>query len=604
MHPGKDNQGIIMYFSLNQEIRQEFVKDVTNRCFYNQNYIAYFFSAQPTDHYYLIKPSEFSSTPSFNNTNGWPIPIPSDTSFQGLRVSPKNYWKYLYGRGGYHWSVKTLLDDHRKLDGIPFLSPDQETYWQDQLIIFCGNEGRKQPLIFFIIFADSHSPQFKEFYNGIILTSIDQILKWVEDTHHQQYIFPAKSMKAIENRINLEEFQVIKETITSLPRQQRTPYLLRRLYYDFFIENMVQFPFLPPTVQEILMSLNHEFEKNQEHLFKANHYRDHYLHQTFVFLLGTSLINTLHQEMDWNIINHFNQAYRPGEDCLYSSLNHILLLWFLTSMFHDIAYPIEKSDDWITESLWLFLHPDHTRDKEFKITIDLLSKAPIDIYQQLIKNLATYRQALRFENSSIDYKNMGWMLNPGDSPLILDTMIPPFASKGHEVISALMLLDGMHEHTKLYQFLYPAASAISVHNTQWLKSVDLHVSYTQDPLAFLLILSDLLHDWGRYNYQQLDQAFNLYHNPCELADIEINNSAYPKKIIFKIKLKSPNSTKDKQTLANLLEQKKKQVENTFSSLCFIPGCDIVIQFFNEEGLLRQHILGHPGFPPATPLIKK
>ena len=95
------------------------------------------------------------------------------------------------------------------------------------------------------------------------------------------------------------------------------------------------------------MSLAKEFEKKQKNLFIIPFYRDHFLHQSNVYLLGITIISILERKFKNNIVEDFNRSYYPVDGQKYQYRHDACAIWFLASMFHDISYPVEKSGQWL-----------------------------------------------------------------------------------------------------------------------------------------------------------------------------------------------------------------------------------------------------------------
>lgn len=567
---------------LRKEIKENVVAELINRCFSAQEYAAYVFSTEKSeDGYYLLIPEESDATNGLKTKDDWPIPRQLDDEFKGLRVSPKNYQKYFNSRGGYRFSFQTIVKDHcDHYNGGRFLAPERETYWNQQLVIFCGYELKDEPLIIFLVFdmgkmktrEDNNKTVPEETpENDLIWINIHNVLKKVEDVIHVRHIFPEISLDAIDERIRLDELEKVNDSIVSLTRAPGSSNYLRKLYYDFFIDNMVLYPQLSLDNQETLMSLNREFEKYQKHLFRGEKYRDHFLHQIYVFLLGLSVLDIIQQDFEQDLVGHFNRAYKdiqPGE---YKTLNDIFLLWFLTSMFHDIAYPVELCEEWVAEAIRLFLTPGHNGKDDLGISLKFLKLEDNNVYLKGIDKLAELIKHLHFPAGE---KN-------GDRPGIAGQLERQFEAREHGVISAFMVLHSLQEQTGLHGFLFPAVEAISLHQL-WMPEDSLPcISFEKDPAGFLLILCDLLHDWGRYNYEKIDQVSNFALNPCQLTAIRNND----KTAVFDIEVKTPAHEEEEYMLQGLIKIKTKQIEKTFERLCFLPGYDIVIRLLREGEVL-------------------
>jgi hypothetical protein len=100
-----------------------------------------------------------------------------------------------------------------------------------------------------------------------------------------------------------------------------------------------------------------------------------------------------------------------------------------------------------------------------------------------------------------------------------------------------------------------------------------YISYKKDPLGFLLLLCDLLQDWGRHDFKDLGQAFKIEYSPWQLAGIEYDGS----KITFDIEIKTHSDPDSRKLLDKFLKYKKKENVKVFSRLRFIDNHNIVIR---------------------------
>ena len=95
---------------------------------------------------------------------------------------------------------------------------------------------------------------------------------------------------------------------------------------------------LPDKIRE----LAEKFEEHESILYNLSKYRDHFIHQAHVFLLGYVIINKIG-------LNNFEKIFFDSlkENNLLTTTGtnkpDILKTWFLASFFHDVAYAIEKT---------------------------------------------------------------------------------------------------------------------------------------------------------------------------------------------------------------------------------------------------------------------
>ncbi len=226
-------------------------------------------------------------------------------------------------------------------------------------------------------------------------------------------------------------------------------------------------------------------------------YRDHYLHQFQVFLLGSCILDRL---MD---INQPDIAKNPNID----------KQWLITSSFHDMAYPLQSYEDWakgfFKESLNI---PDlGTLDiKSYFVDRSLLSSTGY-----IVNTLCEKYFGKRLEGNWIDQ----------EKALILFSHDRISRTKHHCILSSLYLLkqalaEYPEEHNELVTDLFvPSALAIVLHhydqvfkklppNDKAWKDLEkaervLHsLEFKTDPLTCLLMFCDSAQEWGRPKLEQ------------------------------------------------------------------------------------------------------
>lgn len=613
----------------------EFVKKLAERRFLGQEYALYIFSIIPPQktNEYLLKLEAFGNTLYFNEDNGFPIP---KTNGLLLNVSLKSYqnYAYAYGRGGGIVRFISIVNDHESHGGKPFIEKKKLEYWQDKHIYFCGYEFEDARLVFFLVFDfepdkpsekadDKRCSEIAE--KEIYELNINPILRNVEHTFHKKFIFNEDYLKILAEKIDPRKFLSIHESIGEISSNYKYNNYLQKIYYDFLIKNFFLYhDKLTDFSQEKLLDLTRKFEKNQRNLFRIRNYRDHFLHQINVYLLGLAIINIIPGEFNSNIIKDFNQAYFTGGNQKFQNINDIGFIWFLAAMFHDIAYPVEKCGGWLDAFFQQYIYRQKDNRPILEANINIANMISDVDYNSCIEELAEFHRKLNFRKSSINYIDITneRSVNKGCEvrTQILDQII---RHRDHGILAAVMLIHSFKNEKEIFRFLFPAAAAISIHNflwtdkevlddpckicreflckecKEWGKSYDKYfknwaernknrpnrdkvedlryISYENDPVGFLLTICNLLHDWGRYDLENLKQVFDPFFNPCQLAGINIDEN----KIVFEIHITSPTDPGNKQKIMGLLEHKKRQIVRIFSRLQFIEGYDIIIRSVSE-----------------------
>ncbi|RLE62022.1 MAG: hypothetical protein DRJ47_11345 [Thermoprotei archaeon] len=225
-----------------------------------------------------------------------------------------------------------------------------------------------------------------------------------------------------------------------------------------------------------------KFQKDFELVLLLDpHYRDHFLHQLHVFLLGCFIIDKLYEDEDRTILTFDKRFGNPIED-----------IWLFAATYHDYNYNIQNYNQWIQtffkNTLFLDENPSQLRLDECYVKEDYMFKTK-DLCDSF--GLKVDRTTLLF---------------------FYDMIIN---QKNHGLLAALSLLKLFEQKSRLKtglnkEALLQAARAIALHDEKiWMhfsgtgknkfaqKKVLEKLKFTDDPLSFLLIFCDTIQEWGR-----------------------------------------------------------------------------------------------------------
>jgi hypothetical protein len=244
-------------------------------------------------------------------------------------------------------------------------------------------------------------------------------------------------------------------------------------------------------------------------------YREHFIHQFQVFLLGYYLINKK-ERLQKFLINHLreiNTRYATAKDD--EILEDILRIWFLASIFHDFAYSVGKMEGWLKKYFErVQIHPYP------KILIswsDMLAEYEIE-KTRLIQLVS------RFTNKKEEEI----------AELIKNAFIKEL---DHGVIGSLMLMNILRNEIDEI-ILKEACCAIALHTDNVYSKLG-NLTLTQFPFAFLLIFCDTAQQWGRPKIATLAQDINI-----TLEDITTDDCSK-----VEIKLKFEKGLTEEQKIA-------------------------------------------------------
>lgn len=288
-------------------------------------------------------------------------------------------------------------------------------------------------------------------------------------------------------------------------------------------------------VLKILKSVGKEFE---EILGTDIKYREHFVHQYQVFLLGYYIINQFDpfKEELIGYVKNLNNLY---------GFKEVLQIWFIVSLFHDLGYVVGKMDKWLLKFLnrlqiTSMKDDSNNRDNEISKLKEKLRKkiTLIDI------NWSDLHLSLEKEKIIILSKltNIFKSKRPEELSEILDDVF--FDKHDHGLISGLSLIKILLSKKEDFdkEIIEEAGAAITLHTLNIIEKIyenDSKKLLTEDsPFAFLLIFCDHAQDFGRFQINAFEQQ-----ERCKLKDIKINNSDNE----FIIELDYPKLEPDKIT---------------------------------------------------------
>ncbi|MFZ2410077.1 MAG: hypothetical protein WAW23_00755 [Candidatus Methanoperedens sp.] len=284
-------------------------------------------------------------------------------------------------------------------------------------------------------------------------------------------------------------------------------------------------------LQEYYTQMLEKLEEFRDHeklmLYDIEKYRDHFMHQFHVFIVGYIIINFIGIQKITDIVNA-----RLKNVSEFSAIaiqpDNLLRIWVFTSFFHDITYIIEKYQDKIMSFL------SRQLKTELHINIDwghlLSGEDPNVSHMNTLEKICSF-----FESPSAT--------NMTNKDALLKNYVKAILSnQDHGVISALMLVElflplihkkiengvasDAHKANIEMVEIYLAASAISMHNSCVFNSLRENIPsnkrliFEHFPIEFLLIYCDTCQEWGRK--KKIDKI--TYDSPV-LDKIELSGTS-------------------------------------------------------------------------------
>jgi hypothetical protein len=263
------------------------------------------------------------------------------------------------------------------------------------------------------------------------------------------------------------------------------------------------------------------FQKfNDNILSELPGYRDHFIHQYQVFLLGQYIIEKLNAHQNAFHTTYYETLLKDERSIKKSKAKEIAQkAWIVTSTYHDIAYPLQEINRWLPNTIKIFLGND-TEQIVPKVAFEKIFFIDTN-YLSYVDELTKYQKEINYFEGKIDENDFR------------NSFILNVKASDHGVLSSLILLRLNYNYRQ--DIILPAALAIALHKNLGLHySVELNkinIEYEKNPLLFLLLYCDLVQEWGRspknkYNSPHLTDLFVT----DDVSIIEDKGGAIPEEI--------------------------------------------------------------------------
>ncbi len=314
-----------------------------------------------------------------------------------------------------------------------------------------------------------------------------------------------------------------------------------------------------------IRKLAEKFEEHESILYNLSEYRDHFIHQAHVFLLGYDIINIIG-------IDNFKEI-------LFSSLENkniltkrtkkpdVLKTWFLASFFHDVAYAIEKTP--ILTDVFL---------KEI-----LSGETDTDVPK--ITGTFNWGAILAWNDNRFHLNELikcFYGVNDKKKKFIDNVLNnASIINQDHGVFSALILLNQLDEEIEKDPLtFYIAGLSIALHNKFVWENMKKEgqrlniyekIKFDEYPIPFLLMYCDNVQEWGR---QIGDRARSSSQEPM-LKGIDLNKNNITCTLLYT--KQSLTTSVLTQTLENIINQIKMYWSSEGGQFRFF------VKFCDDEG---------------------
>jgi len=222
---------------------------------------------------------------------------------------------------------------------------------------------------------------------------------------------------------------------------------------------------------------------DKEILAELPGYRDHFIHQFQVFLLGYCIIERLEE-----CGLPFNENYKKSLENYSNPINDdAKIAWMFTSTFHDISFPLEKISKWLPNKLNGFLGEK---------TDNIIPQIPI---QNIFFEDTHYLKSVNDLSDLFDKMGFTRLKKEFYMQKLLKLV---YSEKDHGILSSLMLL--ISQYRKKEEIILPSALAISLHKRLGKKfhKKGQNIKYEEFPLFYLLYYCDVVHEWEREDIKE------------------------------------------------------------------------------------------------------
>jgi len=262
------------------------------------------------------------------------------------------------------------------------------------------------------------------------------------------------------------------------------------------VMNLCKILELPPRFSNVFG----KFQKHEGILYTLPYYRDHFIHMFHVFCLGYFILNKW-----WiNEVPFFGSEDNDRK-------NEVLKTWFIASIQHDIAYPVERAEIWVPR------FPKDALDLDIEI-LSYFDWSPI---------LVTGESALHIEKMT---ENFLYPLNTTSNEDEIYRKKIAFKNwfnkqllekHDHGALGSLSILNFGWRESEL-ECVYNAALIVLLHNYSINRDVTIgELTFKSYPLAFLLTYCDTVQEWGRTQTEPLNGLHRLFDTSTKFERLDV-----------------------------------------------------------------------------------
>ncbi len=383
------------------------------------------------------------------------------------------------------WIITNRLEKHKEIHPAYTLRHVIKTKFEKSELIDSNDS------------LSSKADDISLFAGGVVLETVDTIAGVTPEQFGKRYIdrnllISTLSLRQISYRKELADL-VTKHLVEKSDEFNFVSDVFNKLWLDCIGLQYTDF------LEKFEPSLQYIFAEKREKTGKI--YRDHYIHQFQVFLLGLFIIDKLYD------------VFKDKDRYKYPELS-----WLIASSFHDVAYPVQLYNTWSGD----FFQSILKIPKEKNPGILELKSAFIErSFLTSIAHIITMLLKVHIKEDPID----NWLDKEQAIVNFFCNSITRRENQDHGVLSSISLskiLSEKNERDKIKQkfkkdfkevfqdLFVPSMLSIALHDSNILNGIckgagkcksSLNrlgsLNFNDDPLTFLLIFCDNVQEWGR-----------------------------------------------------------------------------------------------------------
>ncbi|MDD4976904.1 MAG: GAF domain-containing protein [Bacteriovorax sp.] len=244
-----------------------------------------------------------------------------------------------------------------------------------------------------------------------------------------------------------------------------------------------------------------KFQIHENILYKLPYYRDHFIHMFHVFYLGYLILNGW-----WNR----GVSFLDSKDEKIKSV--ILKKWFITSIQHDIAYPVEMAERWVPR------FPKDALDLDVEILTNF-DWSPILLAGENTLNVENMTERFLCPLKSTTDNDEIFRKEIAFKKWFIEKLLK---KHDHGALGSLSLLSFGWSKDDL-ECALSAALNVLLHN-YWKNPNNTigQLAFGHYPLAFLLTYCDAVQEWGRPQVDPFNDLQKLVDPSTKFGILEVD----------------------------------------------------------------------------------